>query len=359
MFLRRFISTLMLAWIACSAPATAREEIAFVDGETWKHPHGSIAAPPNLVGLPRFGGIEFADDSLDIGIVYRAGGHEGTLYVYRKTNGSAPIWFAQANDAIIARDLYDDPKLVGEIEPVGVGESGVPLGLKAVYEPGPNSSMASTGLAVIEVNGWYVKLRFSSQSLTTDQASEWIDEALKDLVVGDVAAPKAMIAPIGDCPVELNYKNRTRDVKADGAAQLLGGLLGAMAIDGSISELEETDEDSSPVTWCRDSFIEPGQASYRNIESENAYLLALGDNGSAISVAPDGAAALLAAADGKNSELSYSVTLIREAKNLSFAPQNRFPSPKRVLKMLEKGEVVSSISTWGDENTVEINSDSL
>lgn len=352
-------AVVIAAFAAFSSPLFAQQAITFVEREAWDHPHGALPIPAELAGLVRYRGASYADDTLDIGVAYRSGSTEATLYVFRKTNGSVPIWFAQASDAIIARDGYDQPKIFGEVQTIAPGASSVATGLKAVFEPGGDSSVASTGLAVFEVDGWYVKLRVTSNSMSVGDLSAWMERALSDLEVADGYKPASVIAPIEDCPNELDYHNRTRDVKPDGASSLLGGLLGLIAAQSVGDDEERAVEPAESTLWCRDSFIDPGRATYRRFDATDSFLFALGDSGAAVLVAPDAAAALLGAADGSRSDVSYAVTLMQASRNVNFVSQDKFPSPKRVLKILEKGHTTSVVSTWGEGSTIEINSDTL
>lgn len=347
------------ALVGLPAQLYAQQELTFAEGEAWAHPHGALEIPANLAGLSRQGGVTYSTDYLDIGVTFRDGGHEATLYVFRRTNGSAPIWFAQAQDAIVARAGYDNPEIYNGIETVSPGGSEIALGLKAVFEPGKDSSAASTGLALYETGNWYVKLRVTSNTLTPLQTSAWLDQALSELPASDGYLPSSIISPIEDCPSQLEYHNRTRDVKTDVASSLLGGLLGQLAVPSSRDDPEELTASAEKTLWCRDSILEAGRASYRRTDADDSYLFALGDNGSAISVAPDAAAALLALSDDRKGVNHYSVTLMQESRNVNFVPQNKFPSPKRVLKILEKGRTTTVVSTWGDETAIEISSATL
>src|SRR5690606_29234962 len=104
-----------------------------------------------------------------------------TLYIFRDTNGSVPVWFAQAVRAITLRaDLKAPPYGVA---PVAFTPPGQPAasGLKAVFAPVDVEGIRSTGVALFAVDGWYVKLRANSATLTPGDMSDWIEGVLGEL----------------------------------------------------------------------------------------------------------------------------------------------------------------------------------
>lgn len=333
-------------------PLHAQEKIEFSPDESWKHPHLDLAIPAMIGGLQRTHGYLYAEDSLDLGIGFLGETDEVTVYVFRRTNGTVPIWFAQAQDGVERREQYANPVLAGEIASLDVLGEGTASGLKAVYKPGEGSRFTSTGLALFDAGGWYVKVRASSVQRTPAELSEQIDEVLEVLRIGDLSTTTAGVAPIMDCPEPLKYRDKTRDAPNDGAANLLTGLLGTLSVEKSRTDEASSSKEELEAVWCRDARIVPGQVSYRRVNSNNSYLLAIGDNGNAVSVAPDAAAILLKDANDKKGRERFAITLHQAGRNVSFAAQQRFPSPKRVIKILEEGRRSVVVTTWGEDSSI-------
>lgn len=346
------------ALTAFAQPLWAQDAIDLVAGEAWRHPHGAMDVPPSLAGLERSRGVAYAAEHLDVGFAYAAPDEEITLYVFRNTNGAVPVWFAQAQDGLVGREQYANPQLVGSVEPIKPAGSAVASGLKATYQPGSGSPFASTGLALFASRGWYVKLRASSARRTPEEMSRWLDQAIAELALPESAGPSEAAWPAEDCPAQLPYRKNTKDAPSDLAASLLGGVLAQMAAKESASMDEDEDQNEEgarlETRWCREARIAPSQVAYRLVDSSDSYLLALGDNGVAVSVAPDAVGMILAEAERRKSEERYAITLFQADRNATFPAQARFPSPSRVLRILDEGRYTAVVSTWGEGTTINL-----
>ena len=342
-----------------AAPALAREPLPVEPGEAWPHPHVEIGMPASLGGITRSNAISFAEDYLDVAAVYDTpdGGEALSLYIFRNTNADVPVWFEQAQEAIESRDIYASPELASGPDIFVLPDAPSVSGLKAAYEsPGSSEGRArfkSTGVALFSIDGWYVKLRASSTSRSPEALSAWMDAALVEMTFAPTVAASAA-APIADCGSQLVFKKEAKDAPKDGAANLIGGLMGMIA---GMPDDESEDDDLAatagpvPVIWCRDSNLGANQNVYRANESVDSYLIAFGDNGNSVLVGPDGAVALL----GGDKE-RYSITLKMAGQDISYVAQNRLPSPKRVMKIVNEDRRTVSVPTWGDNKTIELSS---
>lgn len=351
----------MLALLA-TTPALAQQDLRLPAGETFTHPHSHIVIPAEVGGQVRTRAYAYAEDYLDMGINFDSArpGESLSVYVFRNTNGSVPLWFAQAQAALEVREELRAPVLQGGViafVPPGQANAS---GLRAVYAPG-SGPFRSTGLALFGSGEWYVKLRATSVSRTPEELSTWMAEVLGSLQVPTGDAPA--VVPMTDCANRLRFRGTSRDVRGDnaGASVLMGLVAGLAAARREAGEGEEGTADAAPeapVTWCRDRVVAPAQTVYRADEADDAYLLAVGDNGNAFRVAPDGLGALLAE-DAEDAANQYSVVLVMAGRNINFPPQDRMPAPARVLDLLENNRAVGSVNTWGDDSTININSGAL
>ena len=123
-----------------------------------------------------------------------------------------------------------------------------------------------------------------------------------------------------------------------------------------MDEDEDQNEEGARLEtrWCREARIAPSQVAYRLVDSSDSYLLALGDNGVAVSVAPDAVGMILAEAEKRKSEERYAITLFQADRNATFPAQARFPSPSRVLRILDEGRYTAVVSTWGEGTTINL-----
>ncbi|MBH5321104.1 hypothetical protein [Aurantiacibacter sediminis] len=346
-------AALALSGAMLVSPTAAQEAISLAEGEAYEHPHSDIAVPAMLGGLPRTDAAAYAEDQLDIGMNFESADRSQILsfYVFRNTNGALPVWFAQAESVIAMSPNYDNPERVLGPRSFALSGAEAQSGLITIFEPGPRNGMRSTGVAMFAVGEWYVKMRASSATRTSDGLLHWMEGALAELQLPDHDA--VAVAPIGDCEDELRFRGRSRDVRGDAADNVVNSLLGGL-LQGLV---EEQQEEAGPVTWCRDSQLHLGQAVYRANESETSYLLALGDNGNAVRVSPQ--LHIEGINDRDNDDEAFSITLYRAAGDVSFVTQDRLPSPERVLELLNDNRVTSSRQTWGEGREVTINSDIL
>ncbi|WP_271079378.1 hypothetical protein [Aurantiacibacter sp. MUD61] len=348
-----FAAALALSGAMLSVPAAAQQSISLAADEAYVHPHSEITVPPSLGGLQRTRINEYAENALDLGMNFASAdnGQVLSVYIFRNTNGSLPLWFAQAESVIAMHPNFDEPDVSIAPRSFALPGSDTASGLLAVFEPGAGSPMRSTGVAMFAVGDWYVKLRASSVMRTSDGLLHWMESALAEL---QLPAHEAVAAtPIADCENELRFRGRSRDVRGDAADNVVNSLLGGL-LQGLVAERQA---EAGPVAWCRDSQLEIGQAVYRANESENSYLLALGDNGNAVHVAPQLRVEGISP-DSENDE-AFSLTLHRAAEDVMLVSQDRLPSPRRVIDLLDNNRITSSRNTWGDDRTVTVRSGEL
>lgn len=345
-----------------AAPAGAQEALKLKAGKVWKHKHSGIAVPATLAGTPRTGGNAYAPDELDVSLSFTIGDAAESLsfYVFRNTNGAVPVWFSQAQWAVENRNIYGNPAI--SLAPQAFVPPGqtTASGLKAVYEPG-SGAYRSTGVMLLPVGDWYVKIRASSQSRSPAELASWMDSALAEITWPKAIEAEPEAVPVTDCAVPLAFPVEAQDAPKDGGADLVAGMLGMMVREGVAEETPESRAAAATARWCRDSALGGNQAAYRRNADTERYLLAVGDNGNGIWVEPDAAALLLAAdeTDEEKAPQRFSILLMTAARNVNYVAQDRLPSPKRVAEILGAGRSVTAVSTWGKDKSVEVNSNSF
>ncbi|MEL7190772.1 MAG: hypothetical protein AAGK17_14570, partial [Pseudomonadota bacterium] len=185
MFWSKFGAIAAAALLAfAAAPSNAQRTIEIDVGASWEHPHSGITVPASLGGIDRGRATEYAPDFLNIGFSFRTEGpyEEVSLYIYRHTNGDVPVWFAQANKAIEIRDIYAGANLAFGMEQYGWPGAEGWQGQRAIYGLPDSSNIASTGVALFSVKGWFVKMRASSETRTPEELAALMDQAFAELV---------------------------------------------------------------------------------------------------------------------------------------------------------------------------------
>lgn len=355
----RWIKSLIAATafaLTPAAPAAAQQDLAIKHGEAWTHAHSGITVPATLGGNALTKATSFAQDELDVGLTFEPAGADDfiSFYVFRNTNGAAPVWFAQAQWAIENRDIYGAPKLAAPPRAFALPGQTETSGLRATYAPQDSGGyFTSTGVALVPVGDWYVKLRISSQRRTAAELDALMDSVLAEIQWPQHAAAASL--PVIPCPAPLAFDKKSKDLTGGGMSEILAtALMSAAAGDDS------TRKDPPPavaVQWCRDRQMNNNIATYRAAEASDAYLLTFGDNGNGVSVGPSAANVIMAEMEGKNAKLRYSVTLHTAAEDVNFIAQDRLPSPERAAEIVNANRRASTVATWGKERAVQINSD--
>lgn len=354
------VRALGIVALAAGVPtmANAQQRMQLSAQEPYVHPHSGITIPAAVTGIKNRDGRSYAKDDLNVSVSFTTARNAESLtfYVYRVTSGSLPVWFSQAQSSIAARPAYNSPKLAFDIEAITPPGWSSASGLRAIYDTPDSRYTLSTGVAMFKVDEWYVKVRASSATRSSAELRGWMDEAIASITFPEGEAPA--VAPIEACPTKLKIRGKSKDVKKDTGASVLGGLLaGLVANQKAKDSEEEADPPAAPVTFCKDHEVEPGRGVYRADASETSYLYAISDSGIGISVGPDTIAQILA--DDQKGEAQYSVILHLEDRNITYTPQNRMPTPDRAFQIVNKGTAVGTVPTWGDTRTIKINSGAL
>lgn len=304
------------------------------------HKLSGVTLPVGLAGLTRAGVREVEGPELDI--VGNWTGHDDeelSIYVYRSTVGSVPLWFDRTAWAIGARGVYGTPTLDGAVSAIAVPGAATEAGLIAGWTPS-KGPYAATAAAILPVGEWLVKLRYSSKHGDGHTAVATLRSAITGMgwPATIPAAPPAQ--PIADCPAPLAFKGEAKSVKADMSTAILGAFGGALMASG---------EGKKPAMWCRDRSSVEGFGVYRADGATDRYLLALSDAGRGVVVGPSGLAAIL---DPK-ARPNWSVDLVLPGRTITYPPQDRLPSPQRVAQVL-RGPALSSASTWGGKRSINL-----
>ena len=313
----------------------------------FKHRHSKVQLPPVLAGLPRTAAAEYEADQLDTTSEYATPdlSEAYTIYIYRNVAGGLPIWFDRARWMIEHRTTLGDPALnaAGAFVPPGRANASGLLASYAVTGKG----YKSTGIALVPVGEWLVKIRASSHPLSPSELEARMKSALAEIAWPKKMAPAPGAAPVLPCATGLALTGDAKPAEKDessGAAMLVGALL------GQVGATREAPRQAAPppARWCRDSIELAGAAVYRADEQTDGYLIALGDAGRAISAGRNGGDVLLEAAEEKKAGGDrYEVRLILLAQTMNSGLFDRLPPPAQSLAIVEQGRFATSFGTWG------------
>ena len=149
--------------------------------------------------------------------------------------------------------------------------------MMSIYQTG-GDRFKSTGVAMVPLNGWLVKIRFTSAELTAVEMAAALPPILETIKWPrnrESGPPAAAVRP---CDDQLTLTENVERIKPSMTDALIGGI-SAVAIDS-----DDTEEDPRSVVYCRDP-QDAGQFSiYRANGSASGYVLQLGDAGRALSI---------------------------------------------------------------------------
>ena len=345
--------------LAVASPVSAQQ--ANLPTHDYKHPHADIILPPTLGGYSLIKQQDFYADSLDTGAEYRAEDQSTfiSVYIFRNSNGTVPIWFDRAQAALTANDrLGPVTHTIAPHSFIPPGQS-LATGIRSVYTASQSSiGIKSTAIVLMPVNGWYVKLRISSQNLDAAALNGLIDRVLSEIRFPAITDPAPAAVPIVACNDALVFTKEAKPARQSKDDTMKNAILGSLLDEASMvaikKEAGET-EDSPPVIWCRDASSAPMLGVYRANGATNAYLLGLADSGRAISHGADSLAALLNKDSQKAAMPDYTVSLTISDKRIIYAPLQGLVGPDQLYQYIEKARPISERSTWGPSaNTVSI-----
>lgn len=343
---------LFLLPVAASADVT---ELTIEANADYRHPHSGIVVPATLGGMARTGGKQYAADSLDVSVSFdtKPLTEVLTVYIYRNVSGDVPVWFDKARWAIENRGSFGTDLSPDTVASFALPGQGVASGLSAIYKT-KASQFQSTGIRLVAVEDWYVKIRASSASRSPAELATWIEQVTQQLRRPDTAPAAVAIAEIQPCATPLVYSGTSKPVKQDMMALLIGAaLLGNLKDAKEKTDVAEEEPAAPPPVWCRDGPISGGNIGiYRANGATDAYLLTTGDNGPSVRVGVDGLAGLLS--DKKKPKPQYSVNLILVDKQVNFPAQDRLPDPQRAINIVNTDAAVGRFNTWGDDKTVTV-----
>jgi hypothetical protein len=292
--------------------------------------------PPLAAGLSRGAIVDRTAAEQDVSSDY--GGEDGlktTVYLFQTSLPDPALWTDRALAAMVLRgDMGLDPGALAAAVPFKRPGAAAASGLRAAL-PLKAAGLTSTAVAVAPLNGWLIKVRMTSARLDPAaldtrltafvEALRWPREAR--------AAPAA--AAVAACPDSLSFK-KAKTVKDDMSDVLMSAIAGTVEMD----QVEKGEAEAA--VYCR----EPGPLKpygvYRPNRSRDAYVIALGDSGSALRLAP--ALSLDLLTSGGSGGKKVAMTLIEHDRTTVLPSFNRLPSPEQAMAVAFSGERRETIS---------------
>lgn len=345
-----------LALMLGTASAQAQkqpEKIRLSAGKSFKHKHSKLEVPASIDGISRSSITALENDQLDVSVNFSAPGTSEVIsvFIYREVAGALPVWFDRARWAIETRPkVYGTPRWIENMLPFTPPGRANDTGLIAVYMPSAGD-YKSTGVAMVPLGEWLVKIRYSSAVIPPEALAEKIKGVLAALKWPSKLSDAATAVPVTPCATSLSLPERSQPAASDdGATALMGALLALPAMNDKAKS-----SNAAPPLWCRDDGLKPSGNVYRPDAATDSYLIALSDAGRGIRVHPDANATLI----DKDAKPSWRIEMLDLSRTTAFPPQDRLPPPLQALEIVESGKFVSSTASWGKKQDIQLSPDAL
>jgi len=342
----------LLALIGGAAQAEART-LDLPANAGWQHAATGLVLRSRLAGYQR----TWIDDSgtaeLDISANFEAPDRSTvvTLYLFRPALMSVPVWFDRSETQILLRDEFHGVQPAAEARAFAPPGSTVASALRRVYVTGLDA-YRTTGLAMMPMGEWLVAVRISSHDADPAALEARLDAVIAAIGWPEGATDGVPASVVADCPEPLEYARRAKLQRPSMADALLGSaLLGAAAQRAD----DATATESAPAVLCRDA---PGKVEYGVYRDtaelkRQAYLMALGDAGRTISVAPS----IGALVDGSK---GYMLSLGDLDRTLIFPNFDKLAPPDKALETVTSTAPISSFVRGADGgSTINISTDAV
>lgn len=323
-----------------TVPASAKPQQRTIEataGEAWRHQHTGMAMPARLGGFDRQYIRDLTDNELDVFAQYQGTESRSrlTLFFYRAAVDSVPLWFDAANQSLRKNVGFvpgTSEYLSSTFTPPGQTSAS---GMMAVYATA-GGDFKSTGVAMLPLNGWLVKIRFTSAELTAAELATSLVPILNGMQWPDEIRSGPTAATILPCKESLKLSDKVDRIKPSMTDALIGGLIGIPADDEAATGNDKT------VTYCRDPQDFGQFAIYRADGTKDGYLMPLGDAGRAASVQKNEIGGLIGGGPRKR----YTPILMQLDRNIVYPDLNTLPTPRTLMAATGDDAAISSVTTW-------------
>lgn len=345
-----------LATSASAQPAAPAAITAPAD-QPWVHEPGSITFPAAIDGFAR---SEVKDLSggrlLDVSVAYDdpIGRTHVNFYVYHAAEPSTALWFDVAATMIATNSKFGT--VTPQADPVAFPIPGatVSAGLRqsfSVTELG-----RSSGVALIALGEWVIKLRMTSPVYDAAQLDAAMDRMIRQIGWPKTRPPLAAATRFHACEKARPFGSDAKKLKLDGAAVLLGAMAGKVDADDR-SKARKKGEAPAPLTLCVHSDRISGRLPiYQGEKREDGYRIPLGDSGELLVVERDSLSGLLLGGKGP---APWSLTVKKHDKWLQYASYDAMPPPAQAILAVQSEHPVSVTTVYGKENSVTLSPDAI
>lgn len=311
----------------------------------WKHAGSGVILRSKIAGAVRGKIVDSSASELDVMVQYDEGGATPvTLYIFRPSLMSVPMWFDRSETQILLRsDVYGAVKPATAIRAFAAPHAGAPSALQRIYVPG-KTEFKSTALAVIPLGEWLVVVRVSSSELGPVELDVGLSEIIAGIGWPEKIPDSPAAVPVAACTDVLPYAKKAKGPEArhdsgvDRRSNIRGGRRQGSQRKGSGAGGETHAAALVPRRHARRRIWRLSREGERN-----AYVLAAGDAGITTSVGP---------AMPLGDDPGYTLSLGMLDRNLVFPNFDKLPSPATAFDAINTLRPVSSVTHGSKDMTI-------
>jgi len=302
---------------------------------TWQHDLSTLKVAGEIGSFSRGAVNRYDQDGYNVSVQLEDTETQtiATIYVFRSGRPNVGVWADRAASVMLSNPALgkaDMEQIIrGAFTPPNA--AGADSGYRVVA--GINGEgFRSTGAAIYNHDGWLLKIRMSSRTLSPQGLDETLMSIIAKIDMDAAKQPAPAFVQIEDCTQQLKTRKNAKINRYDMVGTILvGAAVGAAreAVRGSAAEAKET--------WCRDPSSKWEYGVYRADESEKSYLIAFGDAGVSAEASNVNFSGLVKPSRGYMLSVSDGVT------EEVYPILNRLPKPAQIAELLGK---LSPISTF-------------
>lgn len=336
--IRALCTALLLALL--SATASAQQRTLDVPATArWQHARSQVILPRAIGELPRSAIIENIAPELDVMTHYEDANTRITVFLFRPRWANVAMWFERAEAGMRSNTMFGTTTPLADGPTMFARPGGSVLsGMRRTYSA--TGEYQTTSIAVMPVGIWLVKVRISSKTLDPAAVDTLMTSALAGIAVPATLADGAPVAEIAACAEPMRWR-RARIIRPTMGSVLMSSVI-AMAVNSPESVEAEGAEDRGTVrqNLCREPGNHAAYTVYRDLDVANAYQMAVGDAGAAVTVGRMASALL----GGDNVDVMMSL----HNQSLIYPSFNRLPAPQQVYEMVTTTQPASSATSDPD-----------
>lgn len=325
--------------------------------KSWTHKPTKIGLPPTIGTFARGDVMDLSGGPLlDVSVAYvdPVSRTHVNVYLYHAAVPSTALWFDVAATMIATNSKFGEPQHQGDPIVFTLPGSPIASGLRQSFTI--TKIGRSSGVALVAIGEWVVKLRMTSPNLDPAQLDAAITQFMDSLGWPKRLPSLGTVTPLKRCSQPLAFGQRAAKMEANDAAVLLGAMRGSLAREAR----KKGDVPTSPALCIHGERISGRLPVYQKEGGEGGYLIPLGDSGELLDIGKDSLAGiLLGEAAQDDGATPWSVTVMKLDKWVQYPSYDAMPPPTQAVEIVQSENPLSTTSVYGKGNMISLSPDAM